>query len=131
MYQMHHICIQTDKYGESLRFYTEILGFEVIEESENFHKRAYNTWLGHGDIKIELQTHKDDDDVYEFNKQANGIVHFCLLTDDLDVAYKTLLSKGFNRFRAKNGQDIYTVKGGRLMKIVAPEGTIIELRDTK
>ena len=27
---LHHVCIQTDKYKESLDFYTNILGFKII-----------------------------------------------------------------------------------------------------
>ena len=29
---LHHVCIQTDKYKESLDFYTNVLGFKVIRE---------------------------------------------------------------------------------------------------
>ena len=36
---MHHVCIQTEKYKESLEFTTKILGFELIKETANFHKR--------------------------------------------------------------------------------------------
>ena len=42
---IHHICIQTENYKESLDFYTRILGFEIVKESKNFHNREYNTWL--------------------------------------------------------------------------------------
>ena len=33
---MHHVCIQTSNYRESLKFYTEILGFEIVKETKNF-----------------------------------------------------------------------------------------------
>ena len=36
---IHHVCIQTENYKESLDFYNKILGFEIIKESKNFHKR--------------------------------------------------------------------------------------------
>ena len=32
---VHHVCIQTEKYKESLDFYNKILGFEIINVSEN------------------------------------------------------------------------------------------------
>ena len=35
------------------------------------------------------------------------------------------------QFLLKNNQEIYTVENGSLCKIIAPEGTIIELRDNK
>ena len=31
---MHHVCIQTEKYYESLRFYRDILAFEVVKETK-------------------------------------------------------------------------------------------------
>ena len=34
---VHHICIQTEDYKESLDFYTRILGLEIVKESKNFH----------------------------------------------------------------------------------------------
>lgn len=130
MYLMHHLCIQTNDYEASKSFYEKVLGFEVMLETPEFHNRAYNTWLIHGDIRIELQTHKRDETPALFNKSSNGIVHFCLYVKDLDAEYDRLKQIGFEGFKKKNGQDIYEVEGGKLMKIIAPEGTIIELRDT-
>jgi|GEM_PF-3614566 len=47
---IHHVCIQTSKYEESLGFYTRILGFELVKETKNFHQRAFNTWLKLGEF---------------------------------------------------------------------------------
>ena len=41
---MHHVCIQTEKYKESLEFYTsKILGFELIKKKQQqiFIKRDF------------------------------------------------------------------------------------------
>jgi len=130
MYSMHHICIQTDVYEASKDFYTNILGFEVLSETPNFHERDYNTWLIQGNTRIELQTYKKSQEPIAFNKDVNGIVHFCLYVKDLDADYERLKTLGFNNFKKKNGLDIYEVEGGKLLKIIAPEGTIIEIRDT-
>ncbi len=130
MYMMHHICIQTDSYEESKGFYTSVLGFEVMLETPDFHDRDFNTWLIHGDIRIELQTNKRSEEPLKFDKKSNGLSHFCLYVEDLDAEYARLLNVGFKAFKKKNGKDIYEVEGGKLLKIIAPEGTIIELRDT-
>ncbi len=42
---MHHVCIQTNSYNESLEFYTKVLGFRIVQETKDFHNREYNTWL--------------------------------------------------------------------------------------
>jgi len=90
MYSMHHICIQTDVYEASKDFYTNILGFEVLSETPNFHERDYNTWLIQGNTRIELQTYKKSQEPIAFNKDVNGIVHFCLYVKDLDADYERL-----------------------------------------
>ena len=42
---MHHVCIQTEKYEESLRFYRDILEFNVVKETKGFHGRDVTTIL--------------------------------------------------------------------------------------
>ena len=110
---LHHVCIQTDKYKESLDFYTNILGFKVVQESKNFHTRDYNTWIKSGEFMIELQT-----------------ANLGFLVDDVEKEYKRIKSLGYENFKIKNGQIVYEVEGEKLFKIKAPEGTEIEIRDT-
>lgn len=57
--KIHHICIQTNTYEESKKFYMDILGFELVKETPNFHERDYNTWLDLNGFMIELQTGKN------------------------------------------------------------------------
>lgn len=126
---MHHVCIQTSNYQESLRFYTEILGFEIVKETKNFHDRDYNTWLRLGIFMIELQTSKKGDSFIEWNKLNQGIVHMCFLVDDVKEEFDRIKNLGYNNFKIKNGKAIYEVEGNYLLKIKAPEGTEIEMRE--
>lgn len=127
---MHHVCIQTEKYSESLYFYAEILGFEIVSETPNFHNRDFNTWLKLGDFMIELQTAKAGDTLNKWSNLNEGIVHMCFLVDDVNEEYERIKSLGYNNFKVKNGKVVYMVEGENLMKIKAPEGTEIEMRDT-
>ncbi len=126
---MHHVCIQTSNYQESLKFYTEILGFEIVKETKNFHDRDYNTWLRLGTFMIELQTSKKGDSFIEWNKLNEGIVHMCFLVDDVKEEFDRIKNLGYNNFKIKNGKAIYEVEGNYLLKIKAPEGTEIEMRE--
>lgn len=128
--KVHHICIQTEVYEESLDFYLNILGFELVKESKNFHNRAYNSWLKLGDFFIELQTKKENEKLSKYEKNSEGIVHFCIFTDNIQDEYERIKNLGFNGFRQKKDEDIYRVEDGLLFKIEAPEGTIIEVRNT-
>jgi glyoxylase I family protein len=128
--KIHHICLQTDDYQKSLDFYINILNFELIEETPDFHGRHYNSWLRLGDFMIELQTNKVNESLSEFDKSSKGIVHFCLYTENLEEELRRIEETGFSHFILKWDSPIYSVNGGKLLKMKAPEGTIIELRNT-
>lgn len=125
--RIHHICIQTNTYEESKRFYMDILGFKLINETPNFHGRDYNTWLDLNGFMIELQTGKDVLDKY--NKESEGIVHFALYEDNIDEFVSKIKDNKDIKFKKKDGQIIYQVEDSKLVKLIAPEGTIVEIRD--
>ena len=126
---MHHVCIQTERYEESLKFYTDVLGFELIKETANFHKRDFNTWLRLGTFMIELQTGKKGDKLNCWNSLNEGIVHMCFLVDNVRDEFHRIAQLGYSNFKIKNGEKIYKVEDSYLFKIKAPEGTEIEFRD--
>ena len=127
---IHHICIQTENYKESLDFYTRILGFEIVKESKNFHNREYNTWLKLENFMIELQTPKNGDEFSKWSSLNSGPVHMGFLVDNVENEYERIKKLGYDNFKIKNGEIIYKVEGDSLFKIKAPEGTEIEIRDT-
>ena len=99
---IHHICIQTESYKESLNFYKDILGFKVINETKNFHGREYNTWLKLYNFMIELQTPKRNDN---FNKWSNlnaGPVHMGFIVDNVEDEYERIRNLGYTDFKVKN-----------------------------
>lgn len=126
---MHHVCIQTEKYNESLEFYTKILGFELVSETPNFHNRAFNTWLRLGEFMIELQTGKKEEKLNSWSSSNEGIVHMCFLVDNVLEELDRIKKLGYNSFKIKDGEIVYKVEDGYLFKIKAPEGTEIEIRD--
>jgi glyoxylase I family protein len=127
---VHHICIQTNNYQKSLDFYINALGFELVQESPQFHTRAYNSWLKLADFFIELQTGKAGENLNTVSPNMEGIVHFCLWVEDLAQEVQLIKQLGYE-CKLKNGHEIYRVENGNLCKLVAPEGTIIELRDNR
>lgn len=127
---LHHLCIETNDYESSVSFYKKVFNAECIKENKNFHNRDYISWFSIGSIKIELQTPKHGENSNESETNKTGIVHVAFYVENLDEEYKRLKDLNINSFVQKNGSDIYEVLGKKLMKIVAPEGTIIELRDS-
>ncbi len=126
---LHHICIQTEKYKESLEFYTKVLRFQLIQETPNFHKRDFNTWLKLGSLMIELQTSKKGQELKERDRLSEGIAHMCFLVDNIHHEYDALKKLGCINFKTKHGKELYKVESSYLFKIKAPEGTEIEFRD--
>lgn len=127
---VHHICIQTENYPASLDFYTRILGFELVNETPNFHGRDFNTWIKHGNFMIELQTQKQGECFHPWSSLNSGPVHLAFMVDNVEEEYQRIKALGYCDFKLKNGQVIYQVLGESLFKIKAPEGTEIEIRDT-
>lgn len=127
---MHHVCILSRDYEESVRFYTDVLGGRIIKENKDFHGREYNSWIQLWDFKIELQTPKKEEMFAERGMVKPGVVHFAVLVEDAQQAYQEITAKGYGNFARKNGEAIYEVMGEKLFKVIAPEGTIIEFRDT-
>ena len=127
---VHHLCIQTNTYLETLRFYTEGLGFKIVQESPNFHGRNFNTWLQLEGFYIELQTGKCNEILTDGNTNSQGLSHFCLWVQDLNAEVIRLRELG-TEFILKNSEYIYHVENGSLCTIKAPEGTIVELRDNR
>lgn len=128
---IHHVCIQTNSYQLSKDFYCDLLGFQLISETANFHGRGYNSWLREpGGFMIELQTAKAGGQFSPACKESEGLAHLCFLVEDVEAEARRILAAGYDHFRRKNGEAVYEVLGSKLCKLVAPEGTIIELRDT-
>ena len=126
--KIHHICIQTNCYEKSKKFYIEILGFKLVKETINFHGRAYNTWLDLNGFMIELQTGKEQ--LVKYNKDAEGIVHFALYQENIEKFLSNIKDIDNIEFKRKNGNIIYQVENSKLVKLIAPEGTIVEIRDS-
>lgn len=126
--RLHHVCIQTECYSESLDFYTRRLGFSLLKESAGFHGRAYNSWLALNGFMIELQTPKAGEAFTPWSSRQAGPVHLAFLVDDVEAEYLRLQKLGQRDFKRKDGQAVYEVCGGKLLKIKAPEGTEIEFR---
>ena len=126
---LHHICIQTNQYKQSLKFYCTMLNMEIIKETPDFHGRDYNTWIKNDGLCIELQTPKKEQQFDKIDDKHTGVSHICLWVEDINELYYELMQKGTQSFLKHDGKDIYEVNGGKLFKLKAPEGTVIEFRD--
>ena len=91
---IHHIAILTDDYEKSKRFYTEVLGFEVIRETYRAERRSYKLDLAiAGLYQIELFSFPDFRERGSY-PEAKGLRHLAFAVDDVDEAADALRMKG-------------------------------------
>jgi glyoxylase I family protein len=91
---IHHIAILTDDYEKSKRFYTGILGFEVIKETYREARRSYKLDLAiAGKYQIELFSFPDFRERGSY-PEAKGLRHLAFAVKDVEAAAKELKEKG-------------------------------------
>jgi len=128
---IHHICIDTDCYKQSIDFYASVMGFTVVYEDMDQENRTYNSWLKKNDILIEIQTPKHNDKVLPSGNGSilTGLNHVCFLVDNIDLEVSLIKQRGWDKFNTKEGEVVYLVDNAKVCKVIAPEGTVIELRE--
>ncbi len=92
--KIHHVAIICSNYEVSKKFYTEVLGFSIIEETFRDSRNSY---------KLDLQVGENDQiELFSFpnppkrsrNPEACGLRHLCFEVDDIEETVRYLTSKG-------------------------------------
>lgn len=92
--KLHHIAIICSDYQRSLRFYTEVLGFEVLAENYREGRKSYKTDLAlNGEYLIELFSFPDAPERPSY-PEARGLRHIAFEVDNLDDALAELEANG-------------------------------------
>lgn len=91
---IHHIAVLTDNYERSKRFYTEILGFEVIRETYRAERESYKLDLAiAGKYQIELFSFPDFRERSSY-PEAKGLRHLAFVVEDVEAAAVELRASG-------------------------------------
>lgn len=121
--KVHHIAIICSDYVASKRFYTEILGFEVIAEVYREKRNSYKLDLAlNGDFCIELFSFPEPP-ARITSPEARGLRHLAFEVSDLDEAITELQQKGVTTEPVRH--DTRTQK--RAVFFSDPDGLPIEL----
>ena len=114
---------------DKMKVYTLDEAVKLVKETTNFHGRDYNTWLDLNGFLIELQTGKEY--LEKYNKDSEGIVHFALYEENIEEFVSKIKNLENIKFKKKQDDIIYQVENSKLVKLIAPEGTIVEIRDSE
>lgn len=96
--KIHHVAIICSDYERSKRFYTEILNFEIIEETFRAERNSYKLDLrvgtgGDSGDRIELFSFPNPPERLS-RPEAQGLRHLAFSVKNLDEAVKDLELKG-------------------------------------
>lgn len=123
--KIHHIAIicSSNIYHQSKKFYTEVLGFETLQEIFRSERNSYKLDLTlNGMYQIELFSFPEPPKRVT-QPEAEGLRHLAFATSNILEDIKELQSKGIEVQEPRI--DEYT---GKLFTFLfAPEGTPIEL----
>jgi len=90
---IHHIAILTDNYESSKRFYTEVLGFEIIRETYRAERQSYKLDLAiAGQYQVELFSFPEFRERGSY-PEAKGLRHLAFAVEDVEAAAAELKAK--------------------------------------
>lgn len=119
---VNHIAIICSEYERSLRFYCDILGFEVLSEEYRAERQSMMTKLAlNGLYLIELFTFPNSPERLT-NPEACGLRHLAFTVDDVDSVLQELDAKGYPHEPLR-----ITPLGERLFFMKDPDGLPIEI----
>lgn len=124
---IHHVAIICSDYPRSKHFYTEILGFAVIEETYRAERDSYKLDLRVGDRdQIELFSFPNRPERPSY-PEARGLRHLAFAVDDLEQHITELAKHGI----ATEPVRVDKITSERFTFFQDPDGLPLELYECK
>ncbi len=93
---IHHVAILTDDYEKSKAFYTNVLGFTIVNETYREERKSYKLDLAiDGLYQIELFSFPEFKERASF-PEAKGLRHLAFAVEDMDASVNELMAHGVN-----------------------------------
>jgi len=140
----HHTGIQVADLERSIRFYRDILGFELVFQW-NPRAEYIRTVVGYpeadihaavlrmpgADMYLEILEYRNVEKAAVDTRTANpGTAHMAFFTDDCDGLYRELTAKGVPSVSEPVTPSIGPNKGGRAVYMIDPDGIRVEFIQT-
>ena len=139
---VHHHGFTVSSIDESLKFYRDMLGLEVIRVSERSNLPSYDTILGYANVKltVALLRHPVNEFLLELFEYVNppstkrelsnyfiGSSHVAFEVDDIDAQYKTLTDAGYGAINPPVDIERDGEKVARALYALDPDGISVEM----
>lgn len=140
----HHTGIQVADLERSVRFYRDILGFELVFQW-NPQAEYIRTIVGYpeadihaavlrmpgAEVFLEILEYRNVEKAPVDTRTANpGTAHMAFFTDDCDALYAELTAKGVDSVSPPVTPTIGPNKGGRAVYMIDPDGIRVEFIQT-
>lgn len=123
----HHVALIVCDYPRSKKFYTEVLGLKVIQETWRAERQSYKLDLAvPGGLQIELFSFPSPPP-RPTRPEAAGLRHLCFAVDDLDAAVAALEADGVPTEPVR----IDEITGARFTFFFDPDGLPLELYEAR
>ncbi len=120
---LHHVAIITADYARSKKFYTEVLGLEIIAETHRVERQSFKLDLAlPGGSQIELFSFPNPP-ARPSHPEACGLRHLCFATHDLEGNIAQLTAHGI----AVEPVRVDPLTGKRFTFFADPDALPIEL----
>lgn len=126
MLGIHHVAIICSDYARSKRFYVELLGFPIIQETYREARNSYKLDLKVGEsTQIELFSFSDPPQRVN-NPEACGLRHLAFKVENLEAAIADLNTKGIPTEPVR----LDDLTGKRFTFFKDPDGLPLELYES-
>jgi glyoxylase I family protein len=137
---LHHVAIGVNDFDKALKFYTEGLGFEVVQQSEFDNDPSANKAIGLDNAKAKMAMLKAPNafiELWQYSRPEPrdlrsrpcdyGYPHFALQVDDIQAEYDRLKGHGMEFV----GEVVHFEDSASAIYGRDPCGNIIELYEIK
>lgn len=106
-----HIAILVEDYDEAIRFYTEKLGFDLVEDTKLSDTKRWVLVRPKGELSCSLLLAKaaSEEQKSRIGNQTGGRVFLFLYTDNFERDYKSLKDNGIKIVREPRTEEYGTV----------------------
>lgn len=123
---LQHLGIPAVDMEKSIKWYTELLGFELIEEKDLKEEHCHAAFIKKGNLVIEIYQ-EDEEFVKEVASRSHGhIDHLALNVQDVKEAFEKMKASGCTMLDTEIHTLPFFVRGVSWFTVLGPNGEKVE-----